>query len=219
MALSKPISLLIPFSRGWHASEWTSSDDRVRGGKSRSFFDVVPPGPTAYFHGTLDITALGGAGFASQRTKSTNQTWDLSAYDGIQLELGEAIDKEYTLILKDELLPKDRGTGREQSTISYEYDFHVPEHRGGEIVVAIPWGKFAATYRGKPRKDAKALDPKNVKRFSVMIRRYDLLRLLSCDGGIILIILVSLAIKKACLRLPSTRSRLSNCPTMLRKAL
>ena len=39
----------------------------------------------ARFHGTLDIKTLGGAGFASQRTKSDDLKLDLSDYVGIQL--------------------------------------------------------------------------------------------------------------------------------------
>lgn len=35
-------------------------------------------------------------------------------------------EKRYTLILKDELLPPDHQTGREQATISYECDFELP---------------------------------------------------------------------------------------------
>ncbi|CAN9223174.1 unnamed protein product [Alternaria alternata] len=94
--------------KGWKASDWTDSDDRVRGGASQSYLTIT--GSSARFHGNLDITTLGGAGFASQRTTGEDRTWDLSAYDG------------YTLTLKDEILPL-MPDGREQSTISYEYDF------------------------------------------------------------------------------------------------
>ena len=44
----------------------------------------TPFEPVARFHGTLDITALGGAGFASQRT-TRDEAWDLSGYDGVEL--------------------------------------------------------------------------------------------------------------------------------------
>lgn len=39
----------------------------------------------ARFNGTLDIKTLGGAGFASQRTRSDDLELDLSDYVGIQL--------------------------------------------------------------------------------------------------------------------------------------
>jgi hypothetical protein len=103
---------------GWDSSEWTSSDDRVRGGSSQSYLDIS--GKTATFHGNLDIKTLGGAGFASQRTLTDTQVWDLSAYDGIHLALGKTDGKKYTFVIKDEVLPVDEG-GRETSTVSWEY--------------------------------------------------------------------------------------------------
>jgi hypothetical protein len=68
---------------------------------------------------------LGGAGFASQRTTEHDREWNLDDYDGIQLLITEADAKRYTFILKDQLLPPDPETGREQSTISYGYDFQI----------------------------------------------------------------------------------------------
>lgn len=90
--------------------DWTSqnepfkaSDDRVRGGTSlvpscpvrtgvanfQSYLDILSDenGEYAWFHGTLDTKTLGGAGFASQKTATTSKTWNLSATDGIFLDL------------------------------------------------------------------------------------------------------------------------------------
>jgi hypothetical protein len=92
----------------------------VRGGSSQSYLDFS--GKTANFHGTLDIKTLGGAGFASQRTVTDSDVWDLSAYSGIHLALGKTDGNKYTFVIKDEVLPLDEG-GREQSTISWEYVF------------------------------------------------------------------------------------------------
>ncbi|CUA66619.1 hypothetical protein RSOLAG22IIIB_00060 [Rhizoctonia solani] len=50
----------------WRISEWETVDDRIRGGKSISTLHERG-GDGIWFCGTLDITALGGAGFASQR--------------------------------------------------------------------------------------------------------------------------------------------------------
>lgn len=76
--------------------------------------------------------------------------------------------------MKDELLPKNPENGREQSTISYEYDFTVSEDSAlaESSFVFIPWKDLTPTYRGKEKKGASALDKKNVKRFSIMMRRY-----------------------------------------------
>lgn len=137
----------------------------------------------AEFSGHLDITALGGAGFASQRTADGVPGWDVSGYDALVLDVARADDRKYTLTLKDEVLPR-RPDGRDQSTVSWEYDFLVPTGKdgaasgdgdgsstAGSARVVIPFGEFKPTYRGKPKPDAKPLDLKNVERISFMMRR------------------------------------------------
>ena len=94
--------------------------------------------------------------------------WDLSPYTGILLDIASADDKKYTFILKDELLPQSPN-GREQSTISWEYDFRVG--KDGEQIL-IRWKDFKPTFRGKEKPDAKPLDLLNVRRISIMMRRY-----------------------------------------------
>lgn len=150
--------------RPWDPEAWTSSDDRVRGGKSQSYLDC-PSASLAAFHGNLDITALGGAGFASQRTVDP-RSWDLNAYDGLLIRIGQSDGKKYTLNLKDDILPK-RPDGREQSTVSWEYDFTSQ----GQEELRIPFGHFKPTYRGKDKPDATPLNLADVKRISIMMRR------------------------------------------------
>ncbi len=161
---------LILKPRPWSPTDWTDSDDRVRGGSSYSELICDPSSPTAVFHGNLDTKTLGGAGFASQRTTGEDRNWDLSSYDGITLDIEKSDDKKYTLILKDELLPKG-SNGREQSTISWEYDFK-GDGDGGSGKVFLYWNDLKPTYRGREKKDAQPLDLKNVKRISLMMRRY-----------------------------------------------
>jgi hypothetical protein len=36
----------------------------------------------------------------------------------------------------------------------------------------VPWSQLKPTYRGKPKTDAGDLNTKNVRRFSIMSRRY-----------------------------------------------
>ncbi|TVY80310.1 Uncharacterized protein LSUE1_G005869 [Lachnellula suecica] len=159
----------------WSPLDWTSSDDRVRNGSSYSEFVFSPPSKTAIFRGNLDIDTLGGAGFASQRTTGENRTWDLSGYDGLLLNIVKADGKKYTLTLKDELLPQ-RSDGREQSTISWEYDF-TPTTGGAKVLAK--WSDFNATYRGRDKPDAEPLDLKSVKRISLMMRRQVLFLLIT----------------------------------------
>jgi hypothetical protein len=174
----------VPFqNRPWDASQFTDSDDRVRGGKSQSYLTVLDaPGATASqaeFSGHLDITALGGAGFASQRTADHVPGWDISGHDVLVLDVARADDRRYTLTLKDEVLPRGPD-GRDQSTISWEYDFVVGTAAGGSgsgtalagsTRVVIPFKDLQPTYRGRPKPDAEPLDLKNVKRISFMMRR------------------------------------------------
>ncbi len=126
-----------------------------------------PSEPIAIFRGNLDTKTLGGAGFASQRTTGEDRSWDVSNYDGILLDITKSDDKMYTLTVKDELLPKSPN-GREQSTISWEYDFK-PEKDGEKVYVH--WDDLKPTYRGREKKDVQPLDLKNVKRISLMMRR------------------------------------------------
>ena len=155
---------------------------------SQSYLDCSAS--SAHFHGELDIKTLGGAGFASQRTTGEDRTWDLTGYDGIELKIGKAdcmaivafprstqlsgcAAKRYTFILKDDILPKDPDTGREQSAISYEYDFSPSSSgaRSSDSTIFIPWSSLKATYRGREKEDAPKLELDSVKRFSIMMRR------------------------------------------------
>lgn len=95
------------------------------------------------------------------------------------LDIARADAKKYTVTLKDEVLPK-RPDGREQSTVSWEYDFVVGDATGAKVV--IPLADFEPTYRGRPKPDAEPLDLKNVRRVSFMMRRYvDALFLVPCS--------------------------------------
>ncbi|KAI0483643.1 NADH:ubiquinone oxidoreductase intermediate-associated protein 30 [Xylaria cf. heliscus] len=166
MTVSKPGAYLFGGDKPWHTESWVASDDRVRGGKSQSHLDDTPgPEEAVRFCGDLDITALGGAGFASQRSPDP-QRWDLSGFQGLRLAIRNGDGKRYTLVVKDEILPK-RPDGREQSTISWEYDFI---GKGTEL--DIPWQDLTPTYRGKPKPDAKPLDLACIKRISIMMRSF-----------------------------------------------
>jgi len=83
--------------------------------------------------------------------------------------------KRYTFNIKDELLPLDPDTGREQSTVSYEYDFVVSSNatsNGENIRLFISWSELKATYRGREKHDAPELNRKSVRRFGIMCRSF-----------------------------------------------
>ncbi|BFZ62966.1 hypothetical protein YB2330_004078 [Saitoella coloradoensis] len=156
--------------RAWRTEEWTASDDRVRGGSSQSYLEPSSDLTKATFRGHLDTQTLGGAGFASQRTTSTDKTWDASPYDGIELILARGDGKRYTLVIKTDL-PAKRPDGRDESTVSYEYTFLAHDSKE-EQVIFIPWDAFKPYYRGKPKGDAANLDLKAIKRWSFMCRSF-----------------------------------------------
>lgn len=83
-------------------------------------------------------------------------------------------DKRYTFILKDELLPRNPDNGRDQATISWEYDFkpcfgESNLEKGG--LVFVPWSGLKPTYRGKEKEHTEPINLKTIKRMSVMMRR------------------------------------------------
>lgn len=86
-----------------------------------------------------------------------------------------ALAKRYTITLKDELLPRNPENGREQSTVSWEYDFKISSSRSQvadeEHVLEIPWASFKPTFRGKEKKDPAPLNLSGVKRLSFLMRR------------------------------------------------
>jgi len=161
------LSYLFGGDRTWNFNAWQASDDRVRGGASQSYLEPANH-HNARFHGTLDTTTLGGAGFASQRTSDSAGPWDLSPYSGLSLKFARGDGKKYTLVLKDEVLPL-RADGREQSTVSWEFDF-VAGQEGGEEHVS--WDDLKPTYRGKPRPEAPPLKLERVERLSLMMRSF-----------------------------------------------
>lgn len=83
-------------------------------------------------------------------------------------------EKRYAFTIKDELLPPDASTGREQSAISYEYDFKIKNDDIDDDdvkLVKIPFEDLTATYRGREKKDAPDLTTESIKRFGLMMRR------------------------------------------------
>lgn len=176
--------------RPWLSLPWDTSDDRVRGGSSRSSL-VATPGNCALFEGHLDIETLGGAGFASQfqsaalvapnsgdEDAARDGVWDLSVYNGIELVVGSGDSKIYTFIVKDELPQDKRDDGRDKAGINWEADFSLGTgseftSREGtqEKVIWIPWEALKATFRGRENGDGRKLNIRKIRRIGLMIRR------------------------------------------------
>jgi hypothetical protein len=153
-----------PSYRTWYSSDWTSSNDSIRGGSSYS--KLSTSGDLVIFSGHLDIKTLGGAGFASQRT-SSELDLDLSAYDGIELVLGSSDGKKYTFVLKD-----DDG---EANSINWQVDFQVSSFDSGEKTVNFSWWEFNPIFKGKEAEGVEDFKKHDVKRMGFMFRRYAVL--------------------------------------------
>lgn len=74
----------------------------------------------------------------------------------------------FTLVLKDTVPPHYAdGSGREESTVSYETTF---SPHAGETVY-LPFAGLKATYRGRAKEDAPPVNLAGIRRFSLMVRR------------------------------------------------
>jgi hypothetical protein len=160
----RPFSNSPTYGRTWYSSDWTSSNDSIRGGSSYS--KVSTSDGMAIFSGHLDTKTLGGKGFASQRT-SSELDLDLSSYDGIELVLGSSDGKKYTFVLKD-----DDG---EAGGVNWQADFQVSSFDGGEKTVNFSWWEFKPIRKGEEADDAEDLKTNDIKRIGFMFRRYALL--------------------------------------------
>ncbi len=174
-----------PHARPWLPPPWTTTDDRVRGGASQSYLSSLP-NDCARFYGHLDTSTLGGAGFASQfnpTDAAADGSWDLSAYDGIEIVVIKGGGKVYTLILKDEFPLEKRDDGRGKAGVNWEVEFRAGKEDGEttekssdsdkskSTTIWVPWEMFKATHRGKEKKDAGELNKGDVKRIGIMMRR------------------------------------------------
>lgn len=148
-------------------------NDTLRGGSSTSSFVLPTPSqPCARFSGHLDTKTLGGAGFASQcLTFTPPLCLTPELYDALTLSVlcpvggvpsGEP--SSFVLALKNDV-PADRGEGRRESVLSYEFVFDLREmggKEGEEATLEARWGDFTATYRGREQKEAPPLDPSSI---------------------------------------------------------
>ena len=94
--------------------------------------------------------------------------WDLSDYDGLQIDLGKGDGKTYAVILKDERSDVKRDDGREKAGINWEVD--ISAEKDG-VIVWKPWSDFKAFYRGREKDDAGKLNRSQIRRIGLMMRR------------------------------------------------
>ncbi|KAJ3415369.1 hypothetical protein HDV05_005106 [Chytridiales sp. JEL 0842] len=155
---------------GWQLQDWVTVDDRIRGGSSVSKLTPSPSGEGVQFTGVLDTSTLGGAGFASQRFGKAEIQWDLSAYDGVQLEVEEGDGKVYAFNVKNDF-GKRMPNGRLESSIEFKYSFTASKE---PRTATAAWKEFKPFYRGRPitKDPIPELDAANIKTVSIMMQSY-----------------------------------------------
>lgn len=115
---------------------------------------------TAIFHGKLDTEALGGAGFASQRTKDRFAQYDLSLFNGIMITYARGDGHTYALNLID-TVARQRADGRLESVVEYKFFFTATAALYRTI--HIPWTAFVPYYHGREKLDAPSLNKTSIR--------------------------------------------------------
>lgn len=93
------------------------------------------------------------------------------------MRVGRGDGRRYTIVVKD-VIPGKRPDGRDESGLSWEWDFIAPGGDGGNAegegvatLVGVRWGDLRPTYRGREVENPPKLNLGGVKRLSIMIRR------------------------------------------------
>jgi hypothetical protein len=145
--------------------EWKQVDDRIRGGSSYSSLELLDS--YLSFHGTLDTTVLGGAGFCSQQYVF-EPIINASEYSGIYLKVPRQTEPKKVSLNVFMKQPADRGDGRNMSQVSYKVTFSLGEAQ----TLYFSWVDLEANYRGRPKLDAPAFNPESLASFSVMLQSF-----------------------------------------------
>lgn len=130
------------------AEHWRSVDDVVMGGTSDSRFVAIETG--AAFTGSVSLEQ--GGGFASVR--SSDATWDLSAYDGFTVRL-RGDGKRYWLT-----------SYLSSSTLSYRAPLDPPQ---SWTTKRVPFETLVAYRRGSRIPDAPQFDASHLRAVGFLI--------------------------------------------------
>jgi len=84
------------------------------------------------------------------------------------LDIEKSDGLAYTLTFKDER-PGKESDGKEKSTVSWDFDFR-PKEEGEKIFMR--WKDLKPNYKGKEKKDAKALKKSHIRRVGLKVRSF-----------------------------------------------
>lgn len=141
---------------GDHALRWTTVDDRVMGGSSRSRMTV--DGGTMVFEGEL-VTA--GGGFASVRCMLPERPPQLRGAVALRLTCAGDGRRGYKLVVK---------TDAALDGVSYQHGFAAPV--GPAQTVRLPLAAFTPTFRGSAAPNAPPLRGEDIVQVGLMLSRY-----------------------------------------------
>ncbi|BAW96385.1 hypothetical protein NIES970_13130 [[Synechococcus] sp. NIES-970] len=139
------------------AQLWGAVDDVVMGGVSQSQLRLVPTG--AIFTGTVSTENNGG--FASVRTQTLANPWDLSPYTGLRLRV-KGDGQRYKLIARSE----DRWDG-----VGYSYSFATTPNQW--ITVDIPFTALIPVFRAKSVPQMGPFNPQRVYAIQLMLSKFE----------------------------------------------
>lgn len=139
------------------AQLWGAVDDVVMGGVSASRLQFGSDG--AYFAGIVSTENNGG--FASVRTKTLLQPWDLSSYHGFRLRV-KGDGQRYKFIARCE--------GRWDG-VGYSYSFDTQADTW--ITVDIPFKDLIPVFRAKSVPQMGNFDPSRVYAMQLMLSKFE----------------------------------------------
>lgn len=140
-------------------SNWVESSDTVREpGMSKGAFVLQK---TRLFQRAVMFSMINpqpnGAGFVGFNSQDT---WDLSSYNGVQLKVrGQGDNYVYKVNF--------RHNGQGSGNISYEVFYEVPKNEW--TLVTLPFAAFKPYYRGQEIPDAEPLNTSNITTVTLQI--------------------------------------------------
>eukprot|EP01018_Ginkgo_biloba_P014949 Gb_08986 [translate_table: standard] len=143
---------------------WGALDDVVMGGVSESLFQISPTVGedgrlVGLFKGYVSTTNNGG--FASIRTKNFSPLEDLSAYNGLELQL-KGDGRRYKLIIR---------TSTEWDAVGYTTSFDTIKEQWHSVY--LPFSTLKPVFRARTVTDAPTFDASRVASLQLMYSKFE----------------------------------------------
>nr|WP_299487726.1 CIA30 family protein [Acaryochloris sp. IP29b_bin.137] len=151
-------NLIFDFSQSDQLDQlWGAVDDVVMGGVSNSGLRYEVG--VATFTGTVSTANSGG--FASVRTRNFEPPLDLSAHQGIELQV-KGDGQRYKFLLRDE---------DKWDSIAYAFSFDTVAREW--ITVRIPFNHLTPVFRAKTVSDAPPVQSQQIRAMQVMLSKFE----------------------------------------------